>query len=72
MTCYMHSTCRSPAKKVWEVTEEDLIRWLLASGAPPPDATSGAKKALGVRHKAIPLGATPSPSAAAAPTSTPM
>lgn len=50
--CYLHSSCVSPAKGRSKVTNEQLIAWLLSGEIPPAGASSAAKTAMGVAHKA--------------------
>ena len=48
--CYLHSRCKTPAKAFSEVSEAELVRWLLSGCIPAPDASSDRKQLLGIRH----------------------
>jgi len=48
-SCYMHASCRTPAKMRKQVSEEFLVRWLL-SGIVEPDASQARRRELGRLH----------------------
>jgi hypothetical protein len=53
MKCYLHPGCSSPAVKRWNIISDDVFyTWLFKGKIPDPGATTAAKKALGVEHKA--------------------
>lgn len=49
--CYTHTGCTTPAKRRWQVSDRQLLEWLL-QGRVEPEAGSDRRKALAAEHRA--------------------
>lgn len=53
MTCYMHSSCKTPARRRGHVTDAQLLTWLFSMAPLPPGTPTDVSRAKVAEHKAL-------------------